>query len=107
MGDAPRHAASAGVNSAGAASAPRDGTPVLVLLRPEWLTLGARGSTRPTVDASVTAIAYAGHDALVTFALADSAKTEVRARIAAPDLPLLGDRVTLGICQNALAYPLV
>ncbi|GEP27383.1 ABC transporter ATP-binding protein [Cryobacterium levicorallinum] len=89
-----------------AASAPADGTGVCVLLRPEWLTLGARGSAQPTTDADVVAIAYAGHDALVTFALANSEKTVVRARIAAPDLPQLGDRVTLGICQNALAYPL-
>ncbi|WP_241979495.1 ABC transporter ATP-binding protein [Cryobacterium suzukii] len=90
----------------GAASAPADGTSVRVLLRPEWLTLGARGSAQPTTDAVVTAIAYAGHDALVSFALADAEKTAVRARIAAPDLPRVGDRVTLGICQNALAYPL-
>ena len=48
----------------------------------------------------------AGHDALVRFVLADPEKTLVRARIAAPDLPRVGDRVTLGICQNALAYPL-
>jgi len=89
-----------------AASAPADGTLVRVLLRPEWLTLGARGSAQPTTDAVVTAIAYAGHDALVTLALADVEKTVVRARIAAPDLPQLGDRVTLGICQNALAYPI-
>ena len=90
----------------GAEMVPRDGTGVRVLLRPEWLTLGARGSTHPPVDAVATAIAYAGHDALVSFALADPEKTLVRARIAAPDLPRVGDRVTLGICQNALAYPL-
>ncbi|WP_104082316.1 ABC transporter ATP-binding protein [Cryobacterium sp. Y11] len=95
-----------GAQPAGAASAPADGTGVGVLLRPEWLTLGAKGSAQPTTDAVATAIAYAGHDALVTFALADAEKTVVRARIAAPDLPRLGDRVTLGICQNALAYPL-
>ncbi|WP_104191391.1 ABC transporter ATP-binding protein [Cryobacterium sp. Y82] len=90
----------------GAALTPADGTGVSVLLRPEWLTLGARGSAQPTTDAVVTAIAYAGHDALVSLALGDAEKTAVRARIAAPDLPRIGDRVTLGICQNALAYPL-
>jgi iron(III) transport system ATP-binding protein len=98
--------ARASAGSAGAASVPADGTAVCVLLRPEWLTLGARGSAQPTTDAVVTAIAYAGHDALVTLALANSQKTVVRARIAAPDLPPLGARVTLGICQNVLAYPL-
>ena len=101
------HSSGAPITERNAASAPADGTFVRVLLRPEWLTLGARGSAQPTTDAGVTAIAYAGHDALVTFALADSEKTVVRARIAAPDLPQLGDRVTLGICQNALAYPIV
>jgi iron(III) transport system ATP-binding protein len=90
----------------GAGMAPRDGTSVRVLLRPEWLTQGARGSTQPPVDAVATAIAYAGHDALVSFALGGPEKTLVRGRIAAPDLPRIGQRVTLGICQNALAYPL-
>ncbi|WP_105035569.1 ABC transporter ATP-binding protein [Cryobacterium aureum] len=102
----PEQSSSAPLGERGAASTPADGTSVRVLLRPEWLTLGARGSAQPTTDAVVTAIAYAGHDALVSFALADAEKTAVRARIAAPDLPRLGDRVTLGICQNALAYPL-
>ncbi|WP_104178006.1 ABC transporter ATP-binding protein [Cryobacterium sp. Y50] len=93
-----------GALSAGRASAPVDGTPVLVLLRPEWLTL-AEPTTEHGTDAVATAIAYAGHDALVTFALADAAKTEVRARVAAPDLPQRGARVKLGVRQNALAYP--
>jgi iron(III) transport system ATP-binding protein len=86
----------------GPASAPADGTPVLVLLRPEWLTLAVDGSSAVT-----TAIAYAGHDALVSFTLDEPAKTPVRARIAAPDLPKPGDAVMLGVRQNALAYPLV
>ncbi|SEN62767.1 MULTISPECIES: ABC transporter ATP-binding protein [Cryobacterium] len=86
----------------GAASAPADGTPVLVLLRPEWLTLAAPSTERQT-DAVTTAIAYAGHDALVSFTLAGG--LVVRARVAAPDLPRLGDRLTLGVRQNALAYP--
>ena len=91
--------------SAGGTSAPVDGTSVLVLLRPEWLTL-AEPTAEYGTDAVTTAIAYAGHDALVTFALADAAKTEARARVAAPDLPPRGARVKLGVRQNALAYPL-
>ncbi|WP_198416454.1 MULTISPECIES: ABC transporter ATP-binding protein [Cryobacterium] len=87
----------------GAASAPADGTPVLVLLRPEWLTLALPSTERQT-GAVTTAIAYAGHDALVSFAL--PAGLTVRARVAAPDLPRIGDRLTLGVRQNALAYPL-
>lgn len=82
----------------GAASAPAARTPVRVLLRPEWLILAEEGTPAVT-----TAIAYAGHDALVSFAL--EAGVVVRARIAAPDLPQLGARVTLGVRQSALAYP--
>ncbi|TFD56255.1 ABC transporter ATP-binding protein [Cryobacterium sp. Hh7] len=92
----------------GAASAPADGTPVLVLLRPEWLTStssdAAESATEQGTHAVTTAIAYAGHDALVTFTVAGG--LVVRARVAAPDLPRIGDRVTLGVRQNALAYPL-
>ncbi|WP_241979873.1 ABC transporter ATP-binding protein [Cryobacterium glaciale] len=87
----------------GAASAPADGTSVRVLLRPEWLTLAAPSTGRQT-DAVTTAIAYAGHDALVSFTLAGG--LVVRARVAAPDLPRVGERLTLGVRQNALAYPL-
>ena len=87
----------------GSASAPAEGTSVRVLLRPEWLTL-AEPSTERQTDAVTTAIAYAGHDALVSFTLAGG--LVVRARVAAPDLPRVGDRVTLGVRQNALAYPL-
>ena len=91
------------VSDAGAVSAPADGTSVRVLLRPEWLTLSAPSTKRQT-DAVTTAIAYAGHDALVSFTLAGG--LVVRARVAAPDLPRIGERLTLGVRQNALAYPL-
>ncbi|MDJ0377480.1 ABC transporter ATP-binding protein [Cryobacterium sp. PH31-L1] len=87
----------------GGSSAPADGTPVLVLLRPEWLTLAAPLAEQQT-DAITTAIAYAGHDALVSFTLTGG--IVVRARVAAPGLPRIGDRVALGVRQNALAYPL-
>ncbi|WP_241989165.1 ABC transporter ATP-binding protein [Cryobacterium serini] len=86
-----------------AGSAPVDGTMVRVLLRPEWLTL-AEPSIELGTDAATTAIAYAGHDALVSFTL--DGDLVVRARVAAPDLPRIGDRVKLGVRQNALAYPL-
>ncbi|MDJ0339878.1 ABC transporter ATP-binding protein [Cryobacterium sp. PH31-O1] len=92
-----------GGSSSGSASAPVDGTGVRVLLRPEWLTLTRPSATQQT-DAVTTAIAYAGHDALVSFTLAGG--LVVRARVAAPDLPRIGDRLTLGVRQNALAYPL-
>ena len=78
---------------------PVDGAAVRMILRPEWLHFTERGT-----DAAVTAIAYAGHDALVSLELA-SGET-VRARVATPDLPRRGDRVTLGVRHRALAYPL-
>lgn len=81
-----------------AGTQPVQGAPARLVLRPEWLRLDERGT-----DATTTAIAYAGHDALVSFVL-DSG-VGVRARIAAPDLPRRGDRVTLGLRQRALAFP--
>ena len=80
----------------GAASV--EGAPVRLMLRPEWIRFDERGT-----DAAVTAIAYAGHDALVSLELASG--LVVRARMAAPDLPRGGDRVTLSVRHRALAYP--
>ena len=80
----------------GAASV--EGAPVRLMLRPEWIRFDERGT-----DAAVTAIAYAGHDALVSLELASG--LVVRARMAAPDLPRGGDRVTLSVRQRGLAYP--
>lgn len=82
----------------GAASV--EGAPVHLMLRPEWIRLGQRGT-----DAAVTAIAYAGHDALVSLELASG--IVVRARMAAPDLPRSGDRVSVSVRHRALAYPAV
>ena len=62
----------------------------------------APAGTEPVV-ALVTAIAYAGHDALVSVELQGG--TVIRARVAAPDLPQRGDRVRVSIRRPALAYP--
>ncbi|MFO7690394.1 MAG: ABC transporter ATP-binding protein [Cryobacterium sp.] len=125
---------------------PADGTPMHLMLRPEWLHLSpaitrvitpGAGSTRERnivpeaepaltesvrprarqlpdlgrapvgiepITAVVTAIAYAGHDALVSVELADG--TVIRARVSAPDLPRRGDRVRVSLRRPALAYPL-
>jgi iron(III) transport system ATP-binding protein len=80
-------------------SIPGDGTPAHVVLRPEWIHLRESGG----IDATVTAIAYGGHDALVSLEL--STGQTVRARVAAPDLPSRGDRVGLSVVHTALAYP--
>lgn len=80
-------------------SSSADGTPAHVVLRPEWIHLHESGG----VDATVTAIAYGGHDALVSLELPTG--QTVRARVAAPDLPKRGDRVGLRVVHTALAYP--
>ncbi|WP_157155037.1 MULTISPECIES: ABC transporter ATP-binding protein [unclassified Diaminobutyricimonas] len=77
---------------------PGEGDSVRVVLRPEWLELAASGT-----DAVVSAIAYAGHDALVSLVL-DSG-VMVRARIAAPKLPERSDRVRVAVSHRALVYP--
>lgn len=76
-----------------------DGTPAHLVLRPEWIRLHGSGGT----DATVTAIAYGGHDALVGLELFTG--PTVRARVAAPDLPKRGDRVSLSVVHPAIAYP--
>jgi iron(III) transport system ATP-binding protein len=77
---------------------PAAGDSVRVMLRPEWLRMDERGA-----DAVVGSIAYAGHDALVSFELASGAV--VRARIAAPDLPRRGAEATIAVRRPALAFP--
>ncbi|MHA7275526.1 ABC transporter ATP-binding protein [Arthrobacter sp. Hz1] len=79
-------------------SEPTDGSPVCLMLRPEWLHVQGGGT-----EATVTSVSYAGHDALVSVELPTG--VTVRARMAAPDLPNRGDRVSLGIRHRALAYP--
>lgn len=76
---------------------PVNGSPVCVMLRPEWLHLEDGGT-----DATVTAVSYAGHDALVSLELISG--ITVRARVAAPNLPRRGNRVSLGVKHRALAY---
>ena len=103
--------------NAEAMSEARDGDQVRLVLRPEWLQLApvsgsssssgsvsGSGERAAGVAATVTSIAYAGHDALVTLTL-DTGAT-VRARVAAPKLPRRGDRVLVSVSHPALAYPL-
>jgi iron(III) transport system ATP-binding protein len=79
----------------------RDGDPVKLVLRPEWLRLSPAGGGAG-VEATVSSIAYAGHDALVTMTL-DSGST-VRSRVAAPNLPRRGERMLVTVSHPALAY---
>jgi len=80
---------------------PRDGDQVRVVVRPEWLVPSQQGIT-----AKVETVAYAGHDALVEFSLAGHSE-RVRARIAAPFLPAVGQDFSLALRHPALVFPAV
>ena len=78
---------------------PADGEPVKVVLRPEWLMPQQNG-----IPTTVVGVSYAGHDALVELALA-SGNERVRARIAAPFLPAVGQPFGIGVRHPALVFP--
>ena len=78
---------------------PADGEPVRVVLRPEWLMPQHNG-----IPTTVVGVSYAGHDALVELALA-SGNERVRARIAAPFLPAVGQPFGIGVRHPALVFP--
>jgi iron(III) transport system ATP-binding protein len=78
---------------------PADGEPVKVVLRPEWLIPQHNG-----IPTTVVGVSYAGHDALVELALA-SGNERVRARIAAPFLPAVGQPFGIGVRHPALVFP--
>lgn len=75
-----------------------DGAAAEVMLRPEWVRLGDDG-----IPATVEAISYAGHDALVTVGLETG--RSVRARVSAPHLPRQGDRVRVRVRHPVRVYP--
>ena len=85
------------VEVVGASDTSRSGDRIDIVVRPEWLHLGGGGT-----DAAVTAIAFAGHDALVTLELATG--EEVNARVPSLELPRLGDITTVGLRHTALAF---
>jgi len=79
---------------------PHDGQAVRVVVRPEWLVPAQSG-----IAAVVKTVAYAGHDALVEFELTGQ-REPVRARIAAPFLPSIGQDFYLALRHPALVFPL-
>ena len=80
---------------------PTDGETVRVVLRPEWLVPASSG-----IPATVKTVAYAGHDALVEFELPEQGDL-VRARIAAPFLPAVGQSFHLALRHPALVFPAI
>lgn len=84
--------------------APADGETVRLMLRPEWivprpdlLAQAAAGA-----DARVAAISYAGHDAMITADLVDG--PSVLMRMAAVELPAVGDDLRLAVQRPGLAF---
>lgn len=83
---------------------PADGEAVRLMLRPEWivprpdlLAQAAAGA-----DARVASISYAGHDAMITADLVDG--PSVLLRMAAVELPEVGDDVRLAVQRPGLAF---
>jgi len=83
---------------------PSNGDDVRLMLRPEWivprpdlLAQAAAGA-----DARVAAIRYAGHDAMITADLTDG--PSVQLRMAAVELPEVGDDVRLAVQRPGLAF---
>lgn len=84
--------------------APADGETVRLMLRPEWivprpdlLAQAAAGA-----DARVAAISYAGHDAMITADLVGG--PSVLMRMAAVELPRVGDDLRLAVQRPGLAF---
>lgn len=79
------------------------GGPVQVMIRPEQIKL----SPSPALGgspASVTAVSFFGHDAMVSFALSNT--TTVTARIFSQTLPQIGATCWLTVTGPVTAYPL-
>ena len=92
------------VEAAAVGFTPADGDTVRLMLRPEWivprpdlLAHAAAGA-----DARVAAISYAGHDAMITADLVSG--TSVQLRMAAVELPAVGDDVRLAVQRPGLAF---
>ena len=54
------------------------------------------------IEAVVTSVSYSGHDGTATLQLPDGSR--VRSRLAATELPGVGDRVKVSVRRGALAY---
>ncbi len=100
-----RDGASDGIARAGASDGPVEDTPVTVLVRPEQLELTQVVDAVPTrgLRATVTAVSYTGHDALLELSLLSG--TRCMARVAASGLLPVGAEVTVEVRGRVLAYP--
>ena len=89
----------------GASDTPLEDTPVTVLVRPEQLELTQVTDSVLTrgLRATVTAVSYTGHDALLELSLLSG--TRCMARVAASGLLPVGAEVTVEVRGRVLAYP--
>ena len=89
----------------GASDTPLEDTPVTVLVRPEQLELTQVTDSVLTrgLRATVTAVSYTGHDALLELSLLGG--TMCTARVAASGLLPIGAEVTVEVRGRVLAYP--
>ena len=93
------------VEAAAVGFAPADGDRVRLLLRPEWLVpRPERLAKAAGADARVASVSYAGHDAMLTCDLVGG--PTVRMRMAAVELPHVGDELRLAVQHPGLAFPL-
>ncbi|MGK0721292.1 ABC transporter ATP-binding protein [Leucobacter sp. W1478] len=74
-----------------------EGDTVRIVVRPEWIAIGAG-----EIEAVVRSVSYSGHDGTAALQLLDG--TRVRARLAATELPSVGDCVRLSVRRSALVY---
>jgi len=85
--------------------APADGDRVRLMLRPEWIVPRPEllAHAAAGADARVAAISYAGHDAMLSCDVVGG--PTVRMRMAAVELPHVGDEVRLAVQRPGLAFP--
>ena len=83
---------------------PADGDTVRLMLRPEWIVPRSNllAHAAAGADARVASISYAGHDAMITADLV--AGPSVLMRMAAIELPEVGDDVRLAVQRPGLAF---
>ena len=84
---------------------PADGEAVRLMLRPEWIVPRPEllAHAAAGADARVASISYAGHDAMLSCDLAGG--PTVRMRMAAVELPHIGDELRLAVQRPGLAFP--
>ncbi len=85
--------------------APADGDRVRLMLRPEWIVPRPEllAHAAAGADARVSALSYAGHDAMLTCDVIDG--PSVRIRMSTVELPAVGDPVRLAVQRPGLAFP--